>query len=150
MCRQHCPWKRAVSLICVRLFVLSKGWKCLYSLSRTPQNSLEMHEAIVAGRWNRRKLDLLNSFNIDGVFSVVHLCPNERVSLPQTLFFECPAITAADLRSPDNFSARALTVLRSTSIFIQTHSFPPLLPPSPICKYCSMHILLHAHCMGYF
>lgn len=38
----------------------------------------------------------------------------------------------------------------STSIFTQNHSLPPLLPPSPICKYCSMYTVLYTYCLRYF
>lgn len=115
MCLQHCPWKGAISLICVRLFLLSMGRKGLYSSSGTPQNSLERHEAIVAGTWSRKKLDVLNSFKILvgwWFFFLSTSAPKEWVSFSQTLTFGCPSIAAADFRTPADFSARALTVLR--------------------------------------
>lgn len=88
MCLQHSPWEGAVSLIRVRLFVLSKGWKGLCPSSGTPQNSLERHEAIVAGTWSRKKLDLLNGFKILVGFVLSSTsAPKEWVSFLQTVLW---------------------------------------------------------------
>lgn len=157
MCLQHSPWEGAVRLIRVRLFVLSKGWKGLCPSSGTPQNSLERHEAIVAGTWSRKKAGSPQWFqNISGVCFVIHLCPkgmgffsSNRPLGVLLLLLQVSEVLLISL--PGLWQCWGeCWISSSTSIFTQTHSFPPLLPPSPICKYGSMHILLHTRCIGYF
>lgn len=145
MCLQGCPWIGALSLVCVRLFVLSKEQKD-YSphqeLLKTPWRGMKQ-------LWLAHGLEeswISSSFKIlVGFFSVIHLCPKGTgfSSSNPILWVSCCCCCRSQescwflCQGSDSAEVNAELALQL------------LLSPKP-SKYCSMHILLHTCCIGYF
>ena len=98
----------------------------------------------VKGRW------LSSAFSKYWLFFDVHLSPQTNRFLFSQL---CPSgVLLSLLQSPGVLLVSPpgpwlcwgeCWINSLTSIFTSNHSLFPLLPPSPTCKYCSLHIVRH-------